>query len=154
MNLETMDKGGRQRAVWLGTILLLLVTVLSVLPFRGATPEAGVFSALVLAAGVLGMAWLTAGIARYPRWAWFTTAAVMAAGLVGDAVLASALGGPVKREEVGWLFPWLFLMLALSPPAKKGWCAEGQLRLGWLLVGTGVLLSVILLGARLIAHRI
>jgi hypothetical protein len=59
----------------------------------------------------------------------------------------------VWEEQVrssAWMLPWSLWIMGLSRARARGICASAHPRAGWILLGTGTLLSVILLGAHAI----
>jgi hypothetical protein len=103
------------------------------------------------AVGTMAMAWLMQRRSDYPRWAWWATGGVMAAALL---ISVSVTGDPaVWAEQVrssAWMLPWSLWIMGLSRTRARGICAPAHPRAGWILLGTGMLLSVILLGAHAI----
>jgi hypothetical protein len=106
-------------------------------------------------AGTFLMAWLVSRRSAYPRWAWYATAGVMSAALILSVFVApdpEAWKGDVR--PTAWMLPWFLLIMGLTPPRRSGICAPSDRRSGWIMVGTGVVLSVILVSANLIADWI
>jgi hypothetical protein len=152
MTTEAVDKSTRLRIVWLGAALLLVITAGGAMARRALGPGSTLPIAAAYGLGTFAMAWLTARVAPYPRWAWIATAGVMAFGLLISAV---ALPGSEAKEwhTMAWMFPWLFLALSgVSPRVGSGVCTTAGLRGGLMLLGIGMLYVVLLLGAPLVSR--
>jgi hypothetical protein len=107
--------------------------------------------AVLGAAGTMAMAWLMQRSSRYPRWAWWATGGAMAAILLASVPVAG--DGEAWEAQVRssvWMLPWFLLVMGLDRVGAQRACAPAGRRAGWIMVGTGILMSVILLGAHAI----
>jgi hypothetical protein len=137
--------------VWTGCALLLVVTALSASLAHGGTRDANLAGALVIAAGTLAMAWHALRYVAYPRWAWFTTAVLMASAVPLSALLAPEPSAWRDVSSTSWMVPWFFLVAATTPQTCRGWCSPAFRWSGWVLVGVGTFFAAALLGAPFIA---
>jgi hypothetical protein len=153
MNENTLDRASRKRTMWAGVALLFVVTIGGVILRRAAGPDAMLALAYVYGAGTIAMAWLMARTTRYPRWAWFTIAAVMALALVASVARQEPRWAK-EWQSLAWMFPWWFLLFSSGDTgAKRGWCAPAGRWAGAILVGSGLLFTFLALGLPLLMRR-
>jgi hypothetical protein len=147
MNTGDFLRTERVRTMWLGTAMLLLITLLGAFVRKSAGADAAGVVVLVYGVGVLAMAWLTARVSAYPRWAWYAAASVLAVALVITAVAFPSPSQVKTWTSMAWMMPWLFLVLGLTPGPATGWCSPRSPWSGPLLIGLSVVYAFILIGA-------
>jgi len=159
MNAATYHDEPRRpgRGAYWGALGLLLAIVLGTSALGRIEPMTWTAASAIAgvgAAGIFAMAWLMQGRTPYPRWAWWTTAGVMSGALLTSLAVADH---PVVWEENvrmgASMLPWFLLMMGTTR-SRKGICSPAHARSGWIMVGTGLLMSGILLGAHAIADAL
>lgn len=143
---------GRRSAQWISLGVLLMITLGMALLGRIEPMTTAIALAVtgVCTAGVLAMAWLLRDNSPYPRWSWWTTAALLGSALPLTVPFARDPAAWIQDVRVSaWMLPWFLLVMATGERSRTGVCAPGA-RAGWILVGTGALFTVILLSANVI----
>jgi hypothetical protein len=89
--VQNAPETGRRKIMWGGLGLLFTFTVAAVLVGRltPVTQGAVLTMAGVSAAGTLAMAWLMARGSGAPRWSWWATGGIMAAGILLSVFLVA-----------------------------------------------------------------
>jgi hypothetical protein len=101
-------------------------------------------SAAAVALGMAGIAALLVRHQPYPRWSYIAMAGILATAIL---TLPATSGSPEVWSEVHgilWMYPWYLILLGTLPVSKRGICATDHPRVGWLMIGTAILLGVIL----------
>ena len=133
--------------VWTGAgILLATQAATAVITRQSASSETGVLAAAALTVlAILAIAALNLRHTPYPRWAYVSTVAIMGAAVLITPVTALSPESWARQTREGlWMFPWFLVLLSFMPAAKRGICAADSPYVGWLMVGTTVLLGVLL----------
>lgn len=144
MNSEDGRRSERRSVMWIGCGVLALVTIAGAVAQRTAGAHAAVAVASVYAGGLLFMAWLTSRVTRYPLWAWFASSGVLVLTL---AVVATEMHTPAQVKDwssMAWMYPWLYLVMGMSPAPATRHCSPRAIWGGPLLVATSVVFSSIL----------
>ncbi len=136
-----------------GAGLLLVIVLVVTLIAQPATRGSSIAAALALAAGIFGMTWFVVRARPAPHWAWWTTAAVMSAVLVGG-VLVTPASEFHEVWAIAWLLPWVPLGMSFSRAASPGRCAVEGRRGGWLMVAVGLVLALISVGTPVVASLV
>jgi len=145
MSSEMFERSMRNRTMWVGTLWFAAVAIAGAILHRALGAAGALALASVYGFGTIGMAWLTMRATPFPMWSWIATSGVMALALELSAVLS----GPAQLKawaNTAWMFPWLFLTVAITPPSRLGWCERHARASGWLLLGLGAVYTLILLG--------
>jgi hypothetical protein len=131
-----------------GALLLVSFTLASTWIARAspASRATVLASASVLAVGTLCMALVLGRWSRYPRWAWYGTALLLALFMVLSAALAEPRAWIEHTRSVSWMYPWLLLVTSVVMPAPRGCCAPTAPWGGWLLLGAGTVLGLATVG--------
>lgn len=126
----------------IGAGVLLVIVASSAWVGRAATRDAVLLASLITTAGIFAIAGLLSRTQPAPRWAWWATAAAMAAVLL----VGTNLQPPKKWADVmaaAWLLPWFMLSMGLMPARASRWCAVTGTRGGLIMIAMGVLLALI-----------
>jgi len=159
MNAATCHDEPRRpgRGAYWGALGLLLAIVLGTAVLGRIEPMTWTAASAIAgvgAAGILTMAGLMQRRSLYPRWAWWTTAGVMSGALLLSLALASDPAAWEADMKLGvWMLPW-FLLVMGTTRSRTGVCSPGHARPGWIMVGTGLVMSGLLLGANAIADAL
>jgi hypothetical protein len=138
----------------LGLLLAGTLATVVLSPRTGATESQVLAAAGVAALATLAMAALFARLTAYPLAAWWTTAGLMAAGIVAGALWAPSPAYWWEHSRgIVWMYPWFFMIFAPLGRGARGICSPASRFSGWLLVGTGLLFSLLLQGAALLGSR-
>lgn len=133
--------------VWLaGGILLATVLGTAWNAKHGPVTESRVMAAAGIAAlGTLLCAAVGARAIAYPRWAYWTGAAIVVLAVLASPFTAASPAQWVEHTRDSlWLFPWFFTILWVLPAPAKGACAPARPYSGWLLIGACVVLGTML----------
>ena len=142
---KRFEKPSMRRA-WIGTgILLTTQFAAAIVTRRGAAVESAVIAAVMTGLSLFAIAALNVRHTPYPRWAYASMVAIMSAAIMLTLVTAVSLEswGKETRDSL-WMFPWFLVLLSFTPAPKRGICAADNPRVGWLMVGTAVLLGGLL----------
>lgn len=144
-NSERIERPSMGRAALGAGILVVMQLAIAVVAPRSGGSEAGMFTAAGLTAlALLGIGALNLRHTTYPRWAYVTMVVIMAAAALITPVTAANPETWSHRTRDGlWLLPWFLVTLSLLPAPRRGACAADHPYVGWLMVGTSVLLSVV-----------
>lgn len=127
---------------------ILLVTQLGatiVGKWSGFSPLGVTVAAGLMVSGLVAIAVLNLKHTPYPRWAYLGMVAIMVATTLFPMVSAGSPESWAKQmRESLWIFPSYLLLLSYMPPSKRRVCAPNSPYVGWLMVGTAVVLGVIL----------
>lgn len=138
-----------------GLVLALALGMTALALLEPMTMAIAFVIAGVGAAGTMAMAWLMQRGSVYPRWAWWATGAVMATALLASVPIS---GDAVRWDDHvlpgAWMLPVYLMVMGSGRPREQAACAPASARTGWLMVGTGTLLSVVLLGAHAIVDAL
>jgi hypothetical protein len=155
--VQNAPETGRRKIMWGGLGLLFTFTVAAVLVGRltPVTQGAVLTMAGLSAAGTLAMAWLMARGSGAPRWSWWATGGIMATGILLTVFLVADPAEWKRTVNVStWMLPWFLLVMGTTRARKAPDCGPARARSGRVMLGTGLVLTVILLGTPLIAERL
>ncbi len=138
------ERPPRMRIMWVAMPLFLAIALVAAIVRRTLAPDGALLVATVYAIGTIGMAWITRRSTEFRLVPWFATSTLMALALVLSAVVVSRPAHVQDLMGLGWMFPFLFLYLGITPGPKLGWCAPGSTTGGWLLVGIGSVYTTLL----------
>jgi hypothetical protein len=150
MESETIDPRPSGRAIRLLVASAIVGVTFVVGAFalkHAADPDQAVRIASVVAAlGTLACAAFGARDNRYPRWAYWSGAALLVIGMLVSPMAApsSARWIDVVHDST-WMGPWFFILLTAMPASRRGACAAERPLAGWLLVGTALVLAATIL---------
>jgi hypothetical protein len=134
--------------VWWGTGVLLaqVLGIVLVAPKNSSDPAQVMLAAAIGAAGTLLMAAVLAPLSRYPRWAYWTTAALYAGFMLASPSFVATPAQWIEwvRPQI-WLLPWFFLTVASVSPRSRalGVCAPGARWSGVMLLGMGIVFAAL-----------
>ncbi len=139
------EKPGRKRASIGVGILLVTQLATAALTRRTAVSESGVFAATPLAVlGLLAIAALNVRHTPYPKRAYLSMVAIMGAAVLITPVLAASPESWAERtRDTIWLFPWILVFWSFMPAPRRGICAADSRYIGWLMIGTALLLGAV-----------
>lgn len=142
---ERAERPSMRRAAIGAGILVVMQFAIALVVRRSGGSEAGMFTAAGLTAlALLGIGALNLRHTTYPRWAYVSMVVIMAAAALLTPVTAASPEAWSHRTRDGlWLMPWFLVTLSMLPPPRRGACAADHPAVGWFMVGTSVLLSVI-----------
>jgi len=138
--------------MWIGTLILSVMTIGGALVRRNAGADAAIAVAWIYELGTIAVAAVTMRASRYPRWAWIATAGILSLALVIGAVTAQ---GPRELKNwvaSAWMMPWLLLVMSLSRASAKS-CETRSASAGFWLIGISIVFSSILLGVSFLPIR-
>lgn len=136
----------KSHRVWWGTgVLLAMVLGITVAaPRHSSNPSHVMLAAMIGAAGTLLMAAVLAPLQRYPRWAYWSIAALYALFMLASPALAGTPEHWIEwmRPQL-WFLPWFFLTTATVSGRSRaaGVCATDARWSGALLLGTGIVFA-------------
>jgi hypothetical protein len=134
--------------VWISAAVLFVTQIAtSLLVRRSAPSERGVLAAASMTAiAIIGVALLNAPSVPYRRWAYGSTAAILACAVLASPMVAGSATAWVRlTRDMLWTLPWYLVLLAILPAPKRGVCAPESPWSARLMVGSAVVLGASLL---------